>query len=100
MGGHQQTPNYWINEGDGTPLNDMSSIFLPDKLERIHDPNYPYRDGYSNRDSFTNRDAYTNRDGFTNRDSSLYPNRDNRDGLPTKDNLPNIYIPKDYLVYR
>lgn len=27
---HEQTPGYWVNEGDGTPLTDMDAAFLPE----------------------------------------------------------------------
>ena len=29
--GKQQSPNYWINEADGSSFNDLSAIFLPEK---------------------------------------------------------------------
>ena len=40
-GGKQQSPNYWANEGDGTSLNDLNALFLP---ETYYDMNIPNRD--------------------------------------------------------
>lgn len=30
IGAHQQSPGYWVNDGDGSSLNDLDAAFLPD----------------------------------------------------------------------
>lgn len=40
---HEQTPGYWVNEGDGTPLTDMDAAFLPESDTLHSKPNLVYR---------------------------------------------------------
>lgn len=35
-GGKQQSPNYWINEGDGSSLAELSQLFLPERNSQYY----------------------------------------------------------------
>uniref|UniRef100_A0A0A9W5Z2 Contactin n=1 Tax=Lygus hesperus TaxID=30085 RepID=A0A0A9W5Z2_LYGHE len=37
IGAHQQSPGYWVNDGDGSSLNDLDAAFLPDSPTDLSD---------------------------------------------------------------